>query len=39
MGLFDKIRSGLQKTRNAFSGRMDELVENYRDLTTTSSRT
>ncbi len=32
MGLFDKIRSGLQKTRNAFSGRMDELVENYRDL-------
>ena len=32
MGLFDKIKSGLQKTRNAFTGRMDELVENYRDL-------
>ena len=32
MGLFDKIKSGLQKTRNAFSGRMNELVENYREL-------
>lgn len=32
MGLFDKIKSGLQKTRNAFTGRMDELVENYKDL-------
>ncbi|MDO4867086.1 MAG: signal recognition particle-docking protein FtsY [Clostridia bacterium] len=32
MGLFDKIKSGLQKTRNAFSGRMDELVENYKEL-------
>ena len=32
MGLFDKFKKGLQKTRNAFSGRMDELVENYRDL-------
>ncbi len=32
MGLFDKIKKGLSKTRNAFSGRMDELVENYREL-------
>lgn len=32
MGLFDKIKKGLTKTRSAFSGRMDELVENYRDL-------
>ena len=32
MGLFDKIKKGLSKTRNAFSGRMDELVENYQDL-------
>ena len=32
MGLFDKISSGLQKTRNAFSGRMDELVESYQEL-------
>ena len=32
MGLFDKIKKGLQKTRNAFSGRMDELVENYKEL-------
>ena len=32
MGLFDKIKSGLQKTRNVFSGRMNELVENYREL-------
>ena len=32
MGLFDKFKKGLQKTRNAFSGRMDELVENYKDL-------
>ena len=32
MGLFSKIKSGLQKTRNAFSGRMDELVENYKEL-------
>ena len=32
MGLFDKIKSGLQKTRNVLSGRMDELVENYKEL-------
>ncbi len=32
MGLFDKIKKGLSKTRNAFSGRMDELVENYQEL-------
>ncbi len=32
MGLFDKIKNGLRKSREAFSGRMDELVENYRDL-------
>ncbi len=32
MGLFDKIKSGLRKTREVFSGRMDELVENYQEL-------
>ena len=32
MGIFDRIKSGLQKTRNAFSGRMDELVEGYKEL-------
>ena len=32
MGLFDKIKRGLQKTREAFTGRMDELVENYKEL-------
>ena len=32
MGLFDKIKSGLRKTREMFSGRMDELVENYQEL-------
>ncbi|MBQ6373536.1 MAG: signal recognition particle-docking protein FtsY [Clostridia bacterium] len=32
MGLFDKIKSGLKKTRDVFAGRMDELVENYREL-------
>ena len=32
MGLFDKIKAGLSKTRNAFSGRMDELVEAYKEL-------
>ena len=32
MGLFDKIKAGLQKTRNVFSGRMDELVESYKEL-------
>ena len=28
MGLFDKIKNGLRRTREVFSGRMDELVEN-----------
>ena len=32
MGLFDKIKSGLKKTREVFSGRMDELVESYQEL-------
>ena len=32
MGLFDKIRSGMKRTREIFSGRMDELVENYQEL-------
>ena len=32
MGLFDRIKSGLKKTRDVFSGRMDELVENYQEL-------
>ena len=32
MGLFDKIKNGLKKTRDLFTGRMDELVENYKEL-------
>ena len=32
MGLFDKIKKGLKKTRDVFTGRMDELVENYKEL-------
>jgi len=32
MGLFDRIKSGLQKTRDAFAGRMDELIVNYKAL-------
>ncbi len=32
MGLFDRIKAGLQKTRAVFSGRMDELVESYKKL-------
>ena len=32
MGLFDKIKNGLRRTREVFSGRMDELVENYKEL-------
>ncbi len=32
MGLFDKIRNGMKRTRDVFSGRMDELVENYKEL-------
>jgi len=32
MGLFDRIKSGLKKTRDAFAGRMDELIVNYKAL-------
>lgn len=32
MGLFDKIKNGMKRTREVFSGRMDELVENYKEL-------
>ena len=32
MGLFDKIKNGMRRTREAFSGRMDELVETYTEL-------
>ena len=32
MGLFDKIKNGMKRTREAFSGRMDELVEAYKEL-------
>ena len=32
MGLFDRITAGMKRTREAFSGRMDELVENYKEL-------
>ena len=32
MGLFDKIKQGMRRTREMFSGRMDELVENYKEL-------
>jgi len=32
MGLFDRIKSGMRRTREVFSGRMDELVENYKEL-------
>ena len=32
MGLFDKIKQGMRRTREIFSGRMDELVENYKEL-------
>ena len=32
MGLFDRIKAGLQKTRAVFSGHMDELVENYKKI-------
>ncbi|MBP3652362.1 MAG: signal recognition particle-docking protein FtsY [Clostridia bacterium] len=32
MGLFDKIKAGMRRTREIFSGRMDELVENYKEL-------
>ncbi|MBQ3575010.1 MAG: signal recognition particle-docking protein FtsY [Clostridia bacterium] len=32
MGLFDKIKSGLKKTREIFTGRIDQLVESYTEL-------
>jgi len=32
MGLFDKIKAGMRRTREIFSGRIDELVENYKEL-------
>ena len=32
MGLIDRIKAGMKRTREAFSGRMDELVENYKEL-------
>ena len=32
MGLFDKIKAGLKKTRELFTGRIDQLVESYTEL-------
>src|SRR5699024_4186957 len=32
MGLFDRIKAGMKRTREAYSGRMDELAENYKEL-------
>ena len=32
MGLFDRIKKGLQKTRDAFSEKIEDLVMNYREL-------
>ena len=32
MGLFDKIKSGLKKTRDVLTGRMDDLVGSYKEL-------
>ena len=32
MGLFDKIKAGLKKTREIFTGRIDQLVEAYTEL-------
>ena len=32
MGLFDKIRAGMKKTRELFTGRIDQLVESYTEL-------
>lgn len=32
MGLFDKIKKGLQKTRDAFSEKIEDLVMSYREL-------
>lgn len=32
MGLFDKIKAGLKKTRDVFAGRIDDIVSNYKEL-------
>ena len=32
MGLFDKFKKGLQRTKEAFADKIEELVMNYRDL-------
>lgn len=32
MGLFDKFKAGMKKTREIFSGRMNQLVETYKEL-------
>lgn len=32
MGLLDKIKAGLKKTRDVFSGRIDDLVDSYKEL-------
>ena len=32
MGLFDKIKAGLKKTRDVFAGRIEEIVSNYKEL-------
>lgn len=32
MGLFDKIKVGLKKTRDVFAGRIDDIVSNYKEL-------
>ena len=32
MGLFDKIKSGLKKTRDVLTGRMDDLVGSHKEL-------
>ncbi len=32
MGILDRIKSGLKRTREAFTGRLEELVENYKEL-------
>ena len=32
MGLFDKIKSGLKKTRDVLTGRMDDLVGSFKEL-------
>ena len=32
MGLFDKIKQGMKKTRELFTGRIEQLVETYKEL-------